>query len=132
MAETTEKITINLTVVDLGKIDLLVEAGFYANRTDFIKDAIRRGLDAHEAVVAEKIARNAGALGLVSLGRSDFERWRQSGEAVRLSVVGLLHIAADVPAALVDATVESCKVMGVLRASPEVKAVLARKQPLAV
>jgi Arc/MetJ-type ribon-helix-helix transcriptional regulator len=36
MAGETEKITLNLGPVDLGQIDLLVQEGFYSNRTDFI------------------------------------------------------------------------------------------------
>lgn len=128
MAETTEKITINVSVVDLGKIDLLVAEGFYANRTDLVVDAIRRTLDGHDAVVREKVTRSAAVLGLVHYNRQDFERLQAERKLLRLKVVGLLSIAADVPAALVEETVAACTVMGVLRASPAVKAILSRKQ----
>src|SRR3712207_8916575 len=54
----TEKITSNLGVVDLGQIDLLVQEGFYANRTDFIRTAIRNQIAAHADAVKQSVARN--------------------------------------------------------------------------
>lgn len=127
MADTTEKITINLSIVDLGKIDLLVETGHYMNRTDFIKDAIRRSLDTYEPMVREKVARGQYALGLLHFDTESFEKARNEGLSWDLMVVGVLSISADVPPALVQEVVRSCKVYGAIRASDEVKAVLKGK-----
>ncbi len=129
MPETTEKITINLSVVDLGKIDFLVEQGFYANRTDFVKDAVRRTLDTHETEVREKVARTSAATGIVFLDRRDLEAARRKGQQLDLSIIGLLSFAADVTPDLADETIRSLRVYGSLRASPEVKEVLKRKMP---
>jgi Arc/MetJ-type ribon-helix-helix transcriptional regulator len=120
----SEKITINLGFVDLGQIDLIVSEGFYSNRTDFIRTAIRSQLDRHADVVKKSVARNTLDLGLRHYSREDLERVKASGQQLHINVVGLLTIAADVPAKLALATIASLRVLGALRASAEVKAAL--------
>ena len=120
-----EKVTINLGYVDLGQIDLMVHEGFYSNRTDFIRTAIRNQLERHADVLKQSVARNTLDLGLRHYTRDDLEAVRQSHETLNLHVLGLLSIASDVPADLARATISSITVLGALHASPEVKAALA-------
>ena len=126
-AKKTEKITINLGVVDLGQIDLLVQEGFYANRTDFIRAAIRTQLASREAAVNQTAARRTMVLGTRHYSRGELEDIRAAGQAVQIRVLGLATIAEDVPADLALATVESVEVLGAFRASPAVKAALASR-----
>ena len=121
----SEKITINLGVVDLGQIDLLVEEGFYANRTDLIRTAIRNQLVVHTDAVKQTIARRTLALGLQDFSRADLERARGAKQMLRIEVVGLARIADDVPAELARATIESVRVLGAFHASDAVRAALA-------
>jgi Arc/MetJ-type ribon-helix-helix transcriptional regulator len=121
----SEKITINLGYVDLGHIDLLAEQGFYANRTDFIRTAIRNLLDRHHSTLQQTIARHQLDLGLRHYSRDDLERVRAAGEVLRIQVVGLATIAADVSPDLARATIGSIQVLGALHASSAVKAALA-------
>ena len=121
----TEKITINLGFVDLGHIDLMVQEGFYSNRTDFIRTAIRNQLERHADVVKQTVVRKTLELGLHTYSRADLEAIRASRETLQLNVLGLVTIAADVPAELARATISSVSVLGALHASPEVKAALA-------
>ena len=121
----TEKVTINLGYVDLGRIDLLVQEGFYSNRTDFIRTAIRGQLATHAAEVARTVERQMLEFGLREFGVVDLEAVRAAGEVLHVRVVGLARIALDVPAELARATIGSLTVLGALQASPEVKAALA-------
>ncbi|MGE3992487.1 MAG: CopG family transcriptional regulator [Pseudorhodoplanes sp.] len=121
----SEKITINLGFIDLGQIDLMVSEGFYSNRTDFIRTAIRTQLNRHADVVKKSVARNTLDLGLRHYTREDLERVKAAGEQLHINVVGLLTIAPDVPAKLALATIASLRVLGALHASAEVKAALA-------
>ena len=121
----TEKITINLGPVDLGQIDLLVLEGFYSNRTDLIRTAIRNQLAIHAEVLRETVTRRTLVLGLHELTRSDLERARKAKEKLRVQVLGLVRIADDVTPALAVETIESIVVLGALHASPAVKAALA-------
>ncbi|NMG53532.1 CopG family transcriptional regulator [Aromatoleum aromaticum] len=123
--ETTEKITINLGVIDLGQIDLLVQEGFYSNRTDFIRTAIRNQLVTHNEVIRTTVARKAFVLGLQHYTRRDLEAVQAAGERLDIQVLGLASIAADVPPELALATIESIVVLGALHASAAVKAALA-------
>jgi Arc/MetJ-type ribon-helix-helix transcriptional regulator len=123
--EKTEKITINLGLVDLGQIDLLVQEGFYTNRTDFIRTAIRNQITAHADVVKHMVARKTLVLGMQHYTRSDLEAVRAAGERLRISVLGLVSIAEDVSPELALATIDSIEVLGAFRASGAVKAVLA-------
>jgi Arc/MetJ-type ribon-helix-helix transcriptional regulator len=123
--EKTEKITVNLGLVDLGEIDLLVGEGFYANRTDFIRTAIRRQLESRSEAVKETVERRTLALGTVHLDRAQLEALRSAGRTVHLRVLGLGVIADDVTPELALATIESVEVLGAFRASPTVKAALA-------
>lgn len=123
--ERTEKITVNLGPVDLGQIDLLVSEGFYANRTDFIRTAIRTQLATRATAVDRTVARKTLTLGTVTLTRDELERRRRAGETVELRVLGLATIAADVDPELALATVSVVEVLGAFRASPAVKAALA-------
>ena len=120
----SEKITINLGYVDLGQIDLLVDEGFFSNRTDFIRTAIRKQLDRHEDAVKQSVARHQLDLGLRQYSRHDLEAVHAAGETLHVQVLGLAVIAKDVPPDLARATISSIHVLGALQASPEVKAAL--------
>jgi Arc/MetJ-type ribon-helix-helix transcriptional regulator len=120
----TEKITINLGHVDLGRIDLLVQEGFYSNRTDFIRTAIRNQLAGHSTEVSRSIDRHMLELGLREFGVADLEAARAAGEKLHVKVVGLVRIAPEVTPDLALATIGSLTVLGALQASPEVKAAL--------
>ncbi|WP_273499959.1 CopG family transcriptional regulator [Paracoccus sphaerophysae] len=120
-----EKITINLGHVDLGRIDLLVQEGFYANRSDFIRTAIRNLLTAQADAVARSIERHTLELGLHDITRAELEAALQAGRMLHVRVVGLARIAADVPADLARQTIGSITVLGALQAPAAVKAALA-------
>jgi Arc/MetJ-type ribon-helix-helix transcriptional regulator len=120
-----EKITINLGFVDLGRIDLLVQEGFYSNRSDFIRNAIRKQLDTHTEAVDRSIKRHTMELGLRDFSRIQLESHRDAGEVLHISVVGLARIASDVTAELARDTIGSITVLGSLQATPEVKKALA-------
>ena len=124
-SEKTEKITVNLGLVDLGQIDLLVQEGFYANRTDFIRAAIRAQLGTRAAAVDQTVARRTLVLGAQHYSRRDLEDLRDAGHTVHIRVLGLATIADDVPPELALATIASVEVLGAFRASPAVKAALA-------
>ena len=121
----SEKLTINLGYVDLGRIELLVQEGFYANRSDFIRTAIRKQLDLHSDVIGSTIERHTFDLGLRDYARPELEACRAAGEMLHVKVVGLVRIAADVSPELARATIGSISVLGGLQASAEVKSILA-------
>ncbi len=124
-AADSEKITINLGYVDLGHVDLMVQDGFYSNRTDFIRTAIRNQLDRHAEVVRQSVARKALDLGLRHYSREDLEAARERGDMLHINVLGLASIAQDVTPELARVSIASVKVLGALQASPAVKAALA-------
>jgi len=121
----SEKITINLGYVDLGRVDLLVHDGFYSNRTDFIRTAIRNQLDTHADAVEKSVARQILELGLRVYTRAELEAARAAGKTLDIQVLGLVRIASDVSPALALATISSIRVLGALHASADVKAALA-------
>ena len=122
--EKTEKITVNLGVVDLGEIDLLVREGFYANRADFLRIAIRAQLATRATAVQQTVARKTLVLGTQRFTRRDLEEIRAAGKTLEIRVLGLASIADDVPAELARATIGSVEVLGAFRASAAVKAAL--------
>ena len=124
-APDSEKITINLGFVDLGQIDLLVAEGFYANRTDLIRTAIRNQLDRHAEAVRGSVSRKRLDLGLRHYGRADLEAAREQGVRLDIHVLGLASIAPDVTPELAAAAIASVRVLGAFHASPAVKAALA-------
>ena len=121
----SEKITINLGYVDLGHVDLLVREGFYSNRTDFIRTAIRNQLDRHAEALKRSADRRSLDLGLRHYTREDLEAARAAGQTLQIHVLGLASIAHDVTPELARAAIESVTVLGALHASPAVKAALA-------
>src|SRR6478672_204093 len=123
----SEKITINLGLVDLGQIDLLVDEGFYSNRTDFIRTAIRRQLESRADSVNDTVQRRALTLGTRHLSRRELEQLRDAGQKVDVRVLGLVTIANDVSPDLALATITSVEVLGAFRAPRAVKAALAAR-----
>ena len=123
----TEKITINLGYVDLGRVDLLVQEGFYSNRTDFIRTAIRNQLTSHSQEVSRSIDRHMLEVGMRDFGVEDLEAARSAGEMLHVKVIGLVRIAADVTPELALATIGSLTVLGALQASTAIKAALAER-----
>ena len=121
----TEKVTINMSVVDLGKIDVLVDEGFYSSRTDFIRTAIRNLLGQQNEDVQQSIIRRMMAVGAIGYSQKDLEKIQTRGEVLNLRVVGLLVLTDDITPELALATIKSLKVNGVFRASEAVKAALA-------
>jgi Arc/MetJ-type ribon-helix-helix transcriptional regulator len=124
-ATESEKITLNLGHVDLGQIDLLVQEGFYSNRTDFIRTAIRNQLAVHAEAVKQTVARKTLVLGLQHYTREDLEAIRDAGQRVQIHVLGLASIADDVSRELALATIDSVVVLGAFRATDAVKRALA-------
>jgi len=123
-ASDSEKITINLGYVDLGHIDLLVQEGFYSNRTDFIRTAIRNQIERHAEATKQSVARKSVELGLRHYSRDDLEAVRAAGQTLHIRVLGLVSIAQDVTPELARATIASIEVLGALHASAAVKAAL--------
>ena len=121
----TEKITINMSAVDLGKVDLLVQEGLYSNRTDFIRTAIRSQLDKHNFEIQQSVTRNSYVIGVLVFDRSDLEKYKQKGEKVKWTIVGLLHLSNDITPELALDVIESIQVRGIFQASAEVKTALA-------
>jgi Arc/MetJ-type ribon-helix-helix transcriptional regulator len=121
----SEKITINLGFVDLGHVDLLVQEGFYSNRSDFIRTAIRNQLERHGEVAASAVTRKQLQLGISYFTRAALDEARAAGEMLDIRVLGLAAIGSDVSPELALATIRSLSVLGALHASPEVKAALA-------
>jgi Arc/MetJ-type ribon-helix-helix transcriptional regulator len=121
----TEKVTINLGLVDLGQVDLLVQEGFYSNRTDLIRTAIRNQLQLHGDVIKRTVARKNLVLGLQHFSRADLEAVRDAGQTLQIQVLGLATIGGDVTPELALATIDSVTVLGALHASAAVKAALA-------
>lgn len=121
----SEKITVNLGLVDLGQIDLLVHEGFYSNRTDLIRTAIRNQLSSHADVIKQVVARKSLILGLQHFSRADLEAVRNAGQKLQVQVLGLATIGADVTPELALAAIDSITVLGALHASPAVRAALA-------
>ena len=119
-----EKLTINIGCVDLGQIDLLVQEGFYNNRTDLIRTAIRNQLATHQDVVRQVVTRKTLVLGIQHYTAEDLKSVKAAGQMLQIRVLGLASIAADVTPALALATIESITVLGALHASPAVKAAL--------
>jgi Arc/MetJ-type ribon-helix-helix transcriptional regulator len=120
----SEKITINLGYVDLGQIDLIVADGFYTNRTDFIRTAIRNHLDKHRDELAKSVERNNFDLGLHDYSREFLENLQRTGQTVNIRVIGLARIAGDVSVELARSTIASISVLGAIQASAAVKAAL--------
>ena len=121
----SEKITINLGFVDLGHIDLLVAEGFYSNRTDFIRTAIRNQLTTQAEAVRQVVERKMLVLGMQRFSRADLEAVQAAGEELHIRVLGLASIEADVTPALAQATIASISVLGAFQASAAIKAALA-------
>ncbi|MER2268198.1 CopG family transcriptional regulator [Methylobacterium oxalidis] len=121
----SEKITVNLGFVDLGRVDLMVRDGFYANRADFIRTAVRNQLERQDEAVRQSVARRQLSLGLMHYTRRDLEAARDAGAPLHIQVLGLASIAEDVTPELARASIASVEVLGAFQASPAVKAALA-------
>lgn len=121
----TEKMTVNVGVVDLGQVDLLVQEGFYSNRSDLVRTALRNQLAQHADVLKQTLARRTLMVGLQQYSRADLERAVAAGERLQVQVVGLARIAEDVPPELARAAIESVTVLGAFQASTAVRKALA-------
>ena len=124
-APDTEKITINLGFVDLGSIDLLVRESVFANRTDFIRTAIRNELARHDDISRQVKTREMPVLGIRHLAKDELETAQRAGKQLELQVLGLLRIDDEVDAKLALATIKSISVLGALHAPDAVKSTLA-------
>jgi Arc/MetJ-type ribon-helix-helix transcriptional regulator len=123
----TEKITINMAAVDLGKIDLLVQEGLYSNRTDFIRTAIRGQLEKHSLEIQQSVTRHSYVVGVLTYNRADLERYQQKNERLQIAIIGLLHFQNDITPELAAEVVDSIQVRGIFLASDEVKAAIEGK-----
>lgn len=120
----TEKITVNMNVVDLGNIDLLVEQGFYSNRTDFVKTAVRNQLDKHSFEIKDTVITKTFSVGVVSLNRESLENELKQNKMLEIKVIGLLLLQDSIPAELALKTIKSIKVFGSFRANETLKKAL--------
>src|SRR5574340_284933 len=123
----TEKITINMSAVDLGKVDLLVQEGLYSNRTDFIRTAIRNQLDKHTFEIQQSVSRHSYGIGGFEYGPADLEKLKSKGKKLKLSMIGYLRLSDKITPELALETIESVHVLGIFQASDEVKAALGER-----
>jgi len=139
-----EKLTINLPPIEIARIDILVEAGYYPSRAEFIRAAIRKTLDTHQDFVSKKLDKIASTsddelndreiisrisgVGIYNLDKETFERTIEQGKKMEIIVVGMLNLDKDVTPEHIEEAVESVRVYGILRASPKVKEVLQGKR----
>ncbi len=123
----TEKITINLGAVDLGQIDLLVDQGFYSNRTDFIRTAIRNQISVHSTEIKKITSEKLYAMGVIGIGKKELERMKAEGKKYEIKLVGMLVITNDVTPELAAETLDCVKVYGIIRAPEEVKKVILKQ-----
>ena len=123
----SEKITINMSAVDLGKVDLLVQEGLYSNRTDFIRTAIRSQIEKHNFEVQQSVVRHSYGIGAFSYTRGELERFQAKGEKVKINVVGLLVLDENVPVELACEVIESIQVRGIFQARDELKQALSSR-----
>ena len=121
----TEKITINISAVDLGKVDLLVKEGLYSNRTDFIRTSIRNQLDKHTLEIQQSVTRHSYVIGVLVYDKADLEKFKLKGEKLDLRLIGFLHLANDITPELAREVIESIQCRGIFQASDAVKAALA-------
>lgn len=121
----TEKITINLNVVDLGRIDLLVEQGFYTTRTDFIRAAIRSQVDKHQSEIQDTITRTSSVIGVLVYDAKDLEKLKTNHERLKLNIIGMLVLTKDITPELARETIETIKVHGTFKATEPVREALA-------
>lgn len=126
----TEKITINMNAVELGKVDLLVEEGHYSNRTDFIRSAIRAQLEKHAVEVQQTVVRSSYVVGAVFYNREDLEKYKEKKEKVKVNVVGIFTLASDISPALAVEVVETIKVYGIFQANADVKEALIKAEKI--
>jgi len=121
----TEKITINMSAVDLGKVDLLVQEGLYSNRTDFIRTAIRNQLDRHNLEIQQSVTRHSYVIGVLGYDNADLEKLKNKGEKIDLRVIGFLHLANNITPELACEVIQSIQCRGIFQASEAVRAALA-------
>jgi len=121
----TEKVTINLGLVDLAQMDLLVEEGFYTNRTDFVRMAIRKQLEQHGEAIRQTVIRKRYVMGMQRYSKAELEKTVAAGERLDIHVLGLAAIDDDVTPELARAAIASLHVLGAFLASNAVKAALA-------
>jgi Arc/MetJ-type ribon-helix-helix transcriptional regulator len=122
-----EKITINISAVDLGKIDLLVQESLYSNRTDFIRTAIRNLLDKHNLEIQQSVVRHSYVVGVLSYNKEDFEKYVSKGEKLKITLIGILTFANDITPELASQVVDSIQLRGIFHAREDVKAALTNK-----
>ena len=121
----TDKVTVNLSLVDLGQMDLLVDEGFYTNRTDFVRTAVRNQLQQHAEAIRQTVLRKRFVMGLQRYSRADLERVVAAGEQLEIQVLGLATLENDVTPELATAAIASVRVLGAFIASAAVKHALA-------
>lgn len=121
----TEKITINMSAVDLGKVDLLVQEGLFSNRTDFIRTAIRNQLDKHNLEIQQSVTRHSYVIGMLVYDRTDLEKIKAKGEKLELKLIGYLSLANNISPELASEVIASIQLHGLFQASEAVKAALA-------
>lgn len=119
--EQSEKITINVNHIDLGKIDLLIDNGFFSNRSDFIRAAIRNELNKNGSYVEEKIEKKGFLVGIAKYNEDDFQKAIESNQLINLRIIGLFVIDSNVPLELVKQSVKKIDVKGTLIAPKEIK-----------
>lgn len=133
MANETEKITINIGVVELAQIDVLVEQGIYSNRSDFIRTSIRKNLEVNNEIIKQHLEPISNkenwnkTIGILLLSKKNLEELARNGEKLNISIIGMLVIDTSVSAELFQNTVDNILVRGKLVASDEIKEIIKSK-----
>ncbi len=121
-----EKITVNLPVVDLGKMDYLVSQGFYNSRAEFLRIAAKEQIGKNDSIfkaLTEEHVKDKNyfvGIGALTISREVFEKALKEGRKIKIFVMGMVKIANDVDIELISKTVKSFRAYGIKRGPPGV------------
>ena len=123
--ETVEKVSVNMNIATLSQIDLLVDKGYYSNRSDFINQSVRQALDEKKSVIEEMGERQKDLdfrwfIGVMSLEKEELLKAKENRIKIKIKGYGLLGIDAELDDLVIE-NVESIAVKGKVICSDRIK-----------
>ena len=117
----SEKVSVNINTSTLSSIDLLIDHGYYSNRSDFINQALREGIQKHQKTLDRIIdakteangeSPNQWFIGVYGLEKREIDAAKSRGITMEIKGYGVLVIDAENDEEDLYPVIRSIKVKG--------------------
>ena len=121
----SEKVSVNMNVGTLSQIDVLVDLGYYSNRSDFINQAVRQAIDQKQSIIENETSKQRESngdwfTGVCVITKDQLLIAKEKGKKLKIRGYGVVVIDNKLDDLALE-VIDSIDIKGKILASQKIK-----------